>query len=270
VSTVAGVLWFVHADATQEAQDEVASQTLLLAGTTLREHLRESDPRAQATDARASELDAVFRNLDEDLGVPLLVKLWNREGLLVYSSGHAQIGLMFAQEHDPKELEHVLEGEIEREVTHVRLDAPAGEEVKVLEAFVPVRLSQGKAAGAGAVPPVLADRARLAQLLDNLVSNAIKFTPVGGHIEVRAYAGADTAVLEVRDTGIGIAAEERERLFERFFRTKAAGEQAIQGTGLGLSITKAIAEAHGGSRYPVGVSTTQEVRRRPRTPMPDR
>ena len=90
------------------------------------------------------------------------------------------------------------------------------------------------------------DRTRLAQLLDNLISNAIKFTPEGGRVDVRASSSRGNAILEVRDTGMGISAEEQEHVFERFFRTSRATEQAIQGTGLGLAISKAIVHAHGG------------------------
>lgn len=97
------------------------------------------------------------------------------------------------------------------------------------------------------VPTLPGDRARLAQLVDNLVSNALKFTPAGGRVEVRTFASNGHALLEVSDTGVGIPAGEQERLFERFFRASTAREGAIQGTGLGLSIAKAITEAHGGS-----------------------
>ena len=96
------------------------------------------------------------------------------------------------------------------------------------------------------LPLLAGDRARLAQLLDNLVSNAIKFTPEGGRVDVRASSSRGNAILEVRDTGMGIPAEEQEHVFERFFRTTRATEQAIQGTGLGLAISKAIVHAHGG------------------------
>jgi signal transduction histidine kinase len=96
------------------------------------------------------------------------------------------------------------------------------------------------------VPLLSGDGARLAQLLDNLVSNAIKFTPAGGRVDVRASASRGNAFVEVRDTGMGIPAEEQEHIFERFFRTSRATEQAIQGTGLGLAISKAIVHAHGG------------------------
>ena len=91
------------------------------------------------------------------------------------------------------------------------------------------------------------DGGRLAQLLDNLLSNAIKFTPAGGKVEIVAGSHAGSIWLEVRDTGIGISAEDQERLFNKFFRTRVATKAAIQGTGLGLAISKAIVQAHGGT-----------------------
>jgi PAS domain S-box-containing protein len=97
------------------------------------------------------------------------------------------------------------------------------------------------------VPEITGDAGRLGQSVDNLVSNALKFTPSGGKVEVRVIDAGDHARIEVADTGIGIAREEQKRLFERFFRTAVATEQAIPGVGLGLSITKAIIEGHGGS-----------------------
>jgi two-component system, sensor histidine kinase and response regulator len=90
------------------------------------------------------------------------------------------------------------------------------------------------------------DRVRLGQLLDNVISNALKFTPRGGRVSVRVTQANGSAVLEVEDTGIGIAADEQKHLFDRFFRGRAAGDRAIQGTGLGLSISQSIAKAHGG------------------------
>ncbi len=99
---------------------------------------------------------------------------------------------------------------------------------------------------AGAVPALSGDRVRLAQVLDNLVSNAIKFTPGGGKVTVGLAQQNGHVLVAVSDTGIGIPVAEQGRLFERFFRTSGATQRAIQGTGLGLAITKAIAEAHGG------------------------
>jgi PAS domain S-box-containing protein len=95
--------------------------------------------------------------------------------------------------------------------------------------------------------PITGDGGRLAQLLDNLISNAVKFTPAGGRVEVAAGSADDRVWIEVRDTGIGIDADDQERLFNKFFRTRAATKASIQGTGLGLAISKAIVQAHGGS-----------------------
>jgi signal transduction histidine kinase len=93
---------------------------------------------------------------------------------------------------------------------------------------------------------VVGDSRRLAQVIDNLVSNALKFTPPGGLVELRLFAEPDLVAIEVADTGVGISAQDQEKLFTRFFRSEVAMKNAIQGTGLGLSIAKAIVEAHGG------------------------
>jgi PAS domain S-box-containing protein len=112
------------------------------------------------------------------------------------------------------------------------------------------------------VPPMAGDRDRLAQVLDNLVSNAVKFTPERGSVTVRLTAQDSQALIEVEDSGVGIPAAEQERLFERFFRASTATERAIPGVGLGLTIAKAIVEAHGGAldfESVVGTGTTFRV-----------
>ena len=120
----------------------------------------------------------------------------------------------------------------------------------------------------GSVP---GDADRLGQAVDNLVSNALKFTPAGGRVTVRVAAEGDAAVLDVADTGMGIAAEDQERLFERFFRAGAATAAAIQGVGLGLTIVRAIVEGHGGTvevRSRAGEGATFRVRLPLRRPAP--
>jgi signal transduction histidine kinase len=94
---------------------------------------------------------------------------------------------------------------------------------------------------------VVGDAQRLAQMIDNLCSNAAKYTPAGGRIEVDLSRRGDHAVLRIADSGIGIPATERDYLFQRFFRASTAIDSQIAGTGLGLAIAKAIAERHGGS-----------------------
>jgi two-component system, OmpR family, phosphate regulon sensor histidine kinase PhoR len=94
---------------------------------------------------------------------------------------------------------------------------------------------------------VNADGPRLEQAIDNLVSNAIKFTPEGGTIDVEVSQAGDRSLITIADTGAGMTPAEVDQLFERFFRTRSAREGNIQGTGLGLTITKSIVEAHGGA-----------------------
>jgi len=95
--------------------------------------------------------------------------------------------------------------------------------------------------------PLEADAGRLGQVLDNLVSNALKFTPQGGLVIVSASNGDGRVRLEVTDSGIGVPHEEMGQLFSRFYRASTATRRAIPGTGLGLVIARAIVEAHNGT-----------------------
>lgn len=113
-----------------------------------------------------------------------------------------------------------------------------------------------------ALDPLEGDADRLGQVVDNLLTNAVKFTPAGGRVDVRLFTGEGLVKLEVSDSGMGISEDDVQHLFERFFRTSDARVQAIQGTGLGLSIVAAIVEAHGGSievESELGVGTTFRV-----------
>ncbi|MFL6062567.1 MAG: ATP-binding protein [Marmoricola sp.] len=96
--------------------------------------------------------------------------------------------------------------------------------------------------------PLVGDAGELERLVINLATNAVKFTPDGGKIVIRLLpAGATPGpVLEVEDTGVGIATEDLEKLFTRFFRSSHAHELGVPGSGLGLSIAKAIVDVHGG------------------------
>jgi two-component system, OmpR family, phosphate regulon sensor histidine kinase PhoR len=109
---------------------------------------------------------------------------------------------------------------------------------------------------------VWADADALRQVLDNLVDNAIKYTPNGGRITVRWNASGDTASFEVEDTGIGIPQEDLPRVFERFYRVDKARSRAVGGTGLGLSIVKHLVQAMKGqvrAASTVGKGTTFRV-----------
>jgi PAS domain S-box-containing protein len=106
------------------------------------------------------------------------------------------------------------------------------------------------------------DSGRLGQSIDNLLSNALKFTRPGGRVALRVFETPDGAHVEVSDSGMGISTEDQAQLFERFFRTSEATSNAIQGTGLGLAIVAAIVGAHGGKitvASEIGFGTTFRI-----------
>ncbi|BDA73902.1 two-component sensor histidine kinase [Calothrix sp. PCC 7716] len=94
---------------------------------------------------------------------------------------------------------------------------------------------------------VLADEDQILRLFSNLIANAIKYTPAGGYVHITLKHSTNDAVIEVKDTGIGIAPEEQVRIFDRFYRIDTARSRSNGGSGLGLAIAKAIVEVHKGS-----------------------
>lgn len=103
------------------------------------------------------------------------------------------------------------------------------------------------------LPQIDVDRERMAQVLGNLVGNALHHTPAGGRVTLSAAGQADAVLLAVEDTGEGIAPADLPRVFDRFYRADASRRQAEGESGLGLAIAKAIVEAHGG-----GISVASE------------
>jgi two-component system phosphate regulon sensor histidine kinase PhoR len=96
------------------------------------------------------------------------------------------------------------------------------------------------------LPDIAGDRRRLAEVLQNLLDNAIQYTLPGGQIIVSAKTGGDEIILTVSDTGIGIPKADQSRIFERFYRVDVARSREAGGTGLGLAIAKHLVEVHGG------------------------
>ena len=97
------------------------------------------------------------------------------------------------------------------------------------------------------LPPLIGDAEGLTDMIGNLIGNAIRYTPAGGRVWFRTSRDHDRLVVEVEDTGIGIPAADRHRIFEDFYRSPAAREHAPQGSGLGLAIVRAVVEQHQGS-----------------------
>ncbi|TXT22698.1 MAG: two-component system OmpR family phosphate regulon sensor histidine kinase PhoR, partial [Planctomycetota bacterium] len=134
------------------------------------------------------------------------------------------------------------------------------------EEYLPVAETKGTLLTAEPPPDevvVWADEEGLLTVLNNLVDNAIKYTPAGGRVVVRWRLDGRRAVIEVQDTGIGIPKQHQARVFERFFRVDKARSRELGGTGLGLSIVKHWAQVFGGSAdvaSEVGRGSTLSVR----------
>ena len=96
------------------------------------------------------------------------------------------------------------------------------------------------------IPPVHADRDRIIWVLNNLIENAIRYTPEGGSVSLAVTRTTDRVLVTVRDTGIGIAQEDKNNIFERFYRAGNAIAKENKGSGLGLYIARTIATDHGG------------------------
>ncbi|MFC1959835.1 ATP-binding protein [Chloroflexota bacterium] len=96
------------------------------------------------------------------------------------------------------------------------------------------------------LPLITGDEKRLRQIIVNLVSNAIKYTPPQGQVTIAAEPRDDAIIISIKDTGLGISPEDQAQIFERFFRVRRPETDGIEGTGLGLAIVKSLVEAHGG------------------------
>jgi PAS domain S-box-containing protein len=153
-------------------------------------------------------------------------------------------------------------GKLELDLEEVDLRELVGDSIEAARPIAAERQIE-VVAKVGKTPSMLGDRSRLSQVLDNLISNALKFTPASGRVSVKVKVAGDEAVVEIADTGVGIPSGEQDRLFERFFRSSNVTEQAIPGTGLGLTIAKTIVERHEGTisiESVEGEGTTVRVR----------
>jgi two-component system phosphate regulon sensor histidine kinase PhoR len=147
---------------------------------------------------------------------------------------------------DLTDLSNIELGRVSLRLEPVRLD----EVVDSVLAIMGPKAAGGRVALAAelpaALPPVPADRDRLAQVLINLVDNAVKYTPAGGRVVVRARVVDGRVEVAVSDTGVGIPPADLPRITERFYRVDKARSRELGGTGLGLAIVKHLVLAHGG------------------------
>lgn len=146
---------------------------------------------------------------------------------------------------DLLDLSRIIAGTVRLEVERVRLLDVVATAVATVEAASARRCNVEVAAAAAAF--VVGDAARLQQVVANLVSNAFKFTPPDGRVEVRVERVDDRARIVVTDTGRGIASDAFARVFDEFEQARAPGDAAHGGLGLGLAIVRRLVELHGGT-----------------------
>jgi signal transduction histidine kinase len=145
------------------------------------------------------------------------------------------------------ELARMESGHVELEPTVVQLDRLVDEIVETLQATIELKRQSVRVDVAPDVPPIETSEALLRESLANLVGNAAKYTPEGGHIEVRARRAGGRVELQIVDDGIGIPPEALPRIFARFFRTGQSEVRELRGSGLGLALTKMMIERLGGT-----------------------
>ncbi|MGH9797388.1 MAG: HAMP domain-containing sensor histidine kinase, partial [Candidatus Polarisedimenticolia bacterium] len=145
------------------------------------------------------------------------------------------------------DLAAIEQGQARLTLAPVRLQEVAAQAESVVRPSADRRRHALAVAVPSDLPPVLADRDRLAQVLINLLDNAVKFTPDGGKVGLTASAGGGRVILAVSDNGVGIPQDEIGRIFERFYRVDRSRDRREGGTGLGLAIAKHLTQAMGGS-----------------------
>jgi signal transduction histidine kinase len=234
------------------ARDELAE--LAAAANRMTAQLAEREAERDAAEGARRDLIAA---VSHDLRTPLtslrlladaieddLVDRETRRRYLEQMSVH--IRSLSGLVEDLFELSRLEAGDIQWSMQRVRLDALVEETVEAMRRQAEERQVVVKAAVDGELAPARANPEKLQRVLFNLIQNAIRHTPADGSITVAAESNGQRVEVEVSDTGEGVAPEERERVFEPFFRGGAGAARSGVGTGLGLTICRAIVEAHGG------------------------
>ena len=144
------------------------------------------------------------------------------------------------------ELSQLKAGNVAWSIEHVRLDALVEETVDAMRPHAEAKGVEVSATIPAAMRPARGNPEKLQRVLFNLIQNAIRHTPADGSVTVLAHPAGDAVVVEVADTGAGIAPDDRTRVFEPFYRGDPDAARTRNGAGLGLAISRAIVEAHGG------------------------
>ena len=149
--------------------------------------------------------------------------------------------------NDLLDVSRIIKGKLHLEITQINLTQVIEASLEVVRPAAEAKNILINCEYPLEAPLVSADGARLKQVMWNVLSNAVKFTPLGGRIDVQMKPDGSYAQIEVRDTGIGISADFLPHVFERFRQSHTANNQALGGLGLGLALVRYVAEMHGGT-----------------------
>ncbi len=197
----------------------------------------------------------MMADVSHELLTPLTVLQGNLRAILddVYALSKEEIGKLYEQNRhlirlvrDLRQLGQAEAGQLPLHLTAVDVSALTQETITI---FMPLADEKNVALiddCAENSPPIQADSGRLRQVLHNLLANALRHTPAGGQITVRAELAADEIQVAITDTGAGIAPELQPHVFDRFYRAEASRRRDSGGAGLGLAISQAIVLAHNG------------------------
>lgn len=218
--------------------------------------LRQREAERDAADkARRDLIAAVSHDLRTPLTSLRLLADGIDDGLLESGAGSGRymremavhVRAMSTLVDDLFELTRLESGEINWSMQRVQLDELVGETVEAMRSQAARKRIAMRADIPGGLPPARGNPEGLQRVLFNLIQNAIRYTPADGSVTIVASPAGSALAIEVSDSGAGIAAEERERVFEPFFRGRAEASRTSDGAGLGLSICRAIVEVHGGT-----------------------
>ena len=238
-----------HRNDLRLAQDQLARQNLELAA-------------ANAELRRLDELKSIFVSVAaHELRSPLTAILGYVEMLVEGELGPLSVAQRQYLERVQESAGRILQttsslldvtrieaGRVELMLRPINLPALVRKVVTQFEFQIAARAQHPTVQEAPDLPPALCDSTRATQIVGNLLSNAVKYTPQGGHIRIAVEPAAEEGFLQVSvaDDGVGIAPEDQNKLFRRFFRATNAVEAGASGTGLGLYITRSLVELHGG------------------------
>jgi signal transduction histidine kinase len=244
ISVASTVIRYRSAEREFSARDELERTSAELAGTL--ERLRE-------VDRLKSEF---FANISHELRTPLTLILSPVEDLLASERPERERASLSIVRRNAQRLLRLIDdlldlarleaGGLRLRIAELDLSDLARRVVEVSRPTAQQRKLSLELVSLGPTPDVHADPHRMEMVLTNLVSNALKFTPVGGTVQVAVDSRADEATVTVTDTGPGIAAEHQHRVFERFYQVEGSERRRHGGAGIGLAMARELARLHGG------------------------